>query len=144
MPGKTMSLPSEYTNTSRLTFHSTRLTVSFTVCNGSAPRRYIIEIWLVSHLGSIRKLDSVYGSEYIHQTARSLYRCRLSCKDPFPSPLTQDDWVEEVWKEACCRTEVHAVTTLSNSSSLCRDEACLVFCHMWHGFTRIFRLNVTT
>jgi hypothetical protein len=48
----------------------------------------------------IRELDSVYGLDDIDRTtnwqAQSLYRCWLSCKDAFPSSLTQDDWVKDV------------------------------------------------
>jgi hypothetical protein len=81
------------------------------------------------------QLDSVCGSEDIYRTARSLYRCLLSCKDAFPPPLMQEDWAKDVWKEACYRTEVHPSTNLLRQDA---QEACLVFCHIWHSFTWIF------
>ena len=36
-------------------------------------------------------------------TARALYRCRLSCKDAFPSPYLKEEWAKDVWKEACAK-----------------------------------------
>ena len=36
-------------------------------------------------------------------TARALYRCRLSCKDAFPSPDLKKEWAKDVWDEACAR-----------------------------------------
>jgi len=72
-------------------------------------------------------LDSDYGSGNIHRTAhwqaQSLYRCWLSCKDPFPSSLTQEDWVKAVWREVCYRTEVHPSPNLLRRN----EEACLFF-----------------
>jgi hypothetical protein len=49
------------------------------------------------------------------KVARRLYRCYLSCKDAFPSPCQQEEFVAAVWSEACKRV----------GSSLCqipRDE----------------------
>jgi len=57
----------------------------------------------------LRELDSAHGLEDIYRrvikTARSLYWCWLSCKDPFPSSDMKDKWVVDVWNEACIRTE---------------------------------------
>jgi len=47
-----------------------------------------------------RELDSVYGSEDVYRTARSLYRCWLSCTGAFPSSRTQDNWVVDAWDQA--------------------------------------------
>ena len=82
--------------------------------------------------------DSIYGSGNVCRTARSLYRCSLCCKDTFPSSLTQDQWVEDAWNEACSRAD-------ADPNSLIRqdEKARLVFCLIWHSFTQIFRLNVT-
>lgn len=87
----------------------------------------------------IRELDAGYGLDNKHRTtqAQSLYRCWLSCKGAFPPPLTQDDWEKEVWKEVCYRTEVHPSPNLLRQD----EEACLVFCYIWHSFTWIFSLN---
>ncbi|KAH9984994.1 hypothetical protein BJV77DRAFT_141797 [Russula vinacea] len=35
------------------------------------------------------------------ETAQSLYRCRLSCKDAFPSPDSKKEWTRDAWNEAC-------------------------------------------
>src|SRR6266566_8626797 len=99
---------------------------------------HVIASWSVSLCTyHIRELDSVYGLDSIYRTARSLYRCWLSCKDAFPSSLTQDDWVKDVWKEACYRTELHPSPILLRRD----EEACLVFCHIWRNFTWIFSSN---
>ena len=37
------------------------------------------------------------------RTARSLYRCYLSCKDAFPTPDLKEELVKAVWKEARVR-----------------------------------------
>jgi hypothetical protein len=37
----------------------------------------------------------------VMEVARRLYRCCLSCKDPFPSPCQQEEFVAAVWSEAC-------------------------------------------
>ena len=63
----------------------------------------------------------MYGSEDIYRTARSLYRSWLSCKDPFPSPLTQEKWEVDALNEACFRIDAQA-NSLRND-----EEACLVF-----------------
>jgi hypothetical protein len=130
-----MSSPKKYTETSRLPSQATTypyLTIPFAVYVGqslrpipiSASTGHIIASWLVSLCTyRIRELDSVYGSDDIYRTARSLYRCRLSCKDAFPSSLMQDDWVEEVWKEVCYRTVVDPSPNLSRQD----EEACLFF-----------------
>jgi hypothetical protein len=34
-------------------------------------------------------------------TAQSLYRCRLSCKEAFPPPDLKKEWARDVWNEAC-------------------------------------------
>jgi len=53
--------------------------------------------------GTSSDADNIYRTAQ----AQSLYRCWLSCKDAFPPSLVQDDWVKDVWKEICYRTEVH-------------------------------------
>jgi hypothetical protein len=49
------------------------------------------------------------GHIYSHviRTARSLYRCRLSCKHAFPSPDLMKEWAKDVWDEACARGGTH-------------------------------------
>jgi hypothetical protein len=64
-------------------------------------------------------LDDIYHP--VIKTARSLYRCWLSCKDAFPSSDMEYEWVVGVWNEACFRTET--------SPNMLRpdEEACLFF-----------------
>ena len=64
---------------------------------------------------------TVDGPEDVYRTARSLYRCWLSCKDAFPSFRTQDKWVVDAWNEAYSRTGTHP------NSLRQEEEACLVF-----------------
>jgi Domain of unknown function (DUF6532) len=61
-------------------------------------------------LHRIHELDLLYGLESLDDnhgrvvmTARALYRCRLSCKDAFPSPDLKEEWAKDVWKEACAK-----------------------------------------
>jgi hypothetical protein len=73
----------------------------------------------------IRELDSAHGLEDIYRpvikTARQLYRCWFSCKDAFPSSDMKDEWVVDVWNEACLRTG-------ASPNLLPQDEeACLLF-----------------
>jgi hypothetical protein len=79
-----------------------------------------IENWSVSLCTySIHELD--YGLEHIYRTARSLYRCWLSCKEAFPSSLTREDWVVDAWNVACLRAD-------SRPNLLRQDEeACSFF-----------------
>ena len=65
-----------------------------------------------------------YGSDRVLKTARTLYRCWLSCKDAFPTPDMKGRWAADVWNEACLRTK-----TRPNSSPK-DEEACLFFCHV--------------
>ena len=63
-------------------------------------------------------------------TARSLYRCYLSCKDAFPGAYLKEELGKAVWKEACAREG-------ADPNLYHRDkEVRLIssFCHMWHGF----------
>jgi hypothetical protein len=88
----------------------------------------------------IRELNSAQeleGASYIHviRTARSLYRCFLSCKDAFPTPDMKEELAKGVWNEACAREG--ALPGLSHQ----HKEAGL-FSHMGHQLTRIFRLYV--
>jgi len=46
-------------------------------------------------------------SSRVTRTARSLYRCYLSCKDAFPTPDMQDELAKGVWDEACIREGAH-------------------------------------
>ncbi|KAN0116039.1 hypothetical protein V8E52_006345 [Russula decolorans] len=48
--------------------------------------------------GTSSEADNIYRTTQ----AQSLYRCWLSCRDAFPSSLTQEDWVRDVWKEFKC------------------------------------------
>jgi len=43
-------------------------------------------------------------SDAVMRVARPLYRCYLSCKDAFPSPYEEEEWVAAVWSEACARS----------------------------------------
>jgi hypothetical protein len=38
------------------------------------------------------------------KVARRLYRCYLSCKGAFPSSYQNDEWMADVWSDACERT----------------------------------------
>ena len=42
------------------------------------------------------------------RTARSLYRCYLSCKEAFPTPDLKEELVKAVWNEACAREGGHS------------------------------------
>ena len=46
-------------------------------------------------------LDDNHGRVVV--TARALYRCRLSCKDAFPSPYLKEEWAKDAWSEACAK-----------------------------------------
>ena len=69
--------------------------------------------------------DDFARLEFIYRTARSLYRCWLSCKDAFPSSLTQDKWVVDARNEAYSRADARPNLILRQDY-----VACLVFCHM--------------
>jgi hypothetical protein len=74
------------------------------------------------------------GHIYSHviRTARSLYRCRLSCKHAFPSPDLMKEWAKDVWDEACARGGTHPYLLNKN------EEAGLFFCLCGadsHGFS---------
>jgi hypothetical protein len=62
-------------------------------------------------------LEGIYRR--LKKTARMLYWCWLSCKDPFPSSDMKDKWVVDVWNEARMRTE--APPNLSPKG----EEVCL-------------------
>ncbi|KAH9984988.1 hypothetical protein BJV77DRAFT_1162251 [Russula vinacea] len=47
------------------------------------------------------QLDDSHGR--VVNTAQALYRCRLSCRDAFPSPDLKKEWATEVWNEACAK-----------------------------------------
>ncbi|KAH9984993.1 hypothetical protein BJV77DRAFT_141661 [Russula vinacea] len=47
------------------------------------------------------QLDDNHGRVVV--TARALYRCRLSCKDAFPSPYLKEEWAKDAWSEACAK-----------------------------------------
>ena len=53
------------------------------------------------------RADSLHGLDDSHgrvvNTAQALYRCRLSCRDAFPSPDLKKEWATEVWNEACAK-----------------------------------------
>ncbi|KAI0265923.1 hypothetical protein BC834DRAFT_158132 [Gloeopeniophorella convolvens] len=44
--------------------------------------------------------------EHVVTTARTLYRCCLSCKNAFPDPKVSAEWEEPAWIEACTRAGV--------------------------------------
>ena len=64
-----------------------------------------------SRIHRIRGFDPVYELEDIYtrvtRTAKSLYRCYLSCKDAFPTSIMKDELVKGVWNEACAREDAH-------------------------------------
>jgi hypothetical protein len=102
----------------------------------STPIGYFIRTWSVLPLHSpCSELDSGHGLEDIYRhvirTAQSQYRCFLSCRDAFPPCETKDELTKAVWKEACAR---EGRPDLSCQA----EEAGLIFCSTWHGFTRIF------
>jgi hypothetical protein len=74
------------------------------------------------------------GSKVIYRPvitiARSLYRYLLSCKDAFPSSNMKDEWVIDVWNEACFRTRERRLFVP-------RDEEACLFYYMWPGLTRV-------
>ena len=76
----------------------------------------------------IRELDSAHRlediSSHVERTARSLYRCFLSCKDAFPTPDMQDELAKSAWDEACLREGAHP--SLSRQD----EEAGLFFGYM--------------
>ena len=61
--------------------------------------------WALHLRSRIHEIDSAHGLEDMHsgvvETAQSLYRCRLSCKDAFPSPDLKKEWTMDAWNEAC-------------------------------------------
>ena len=118
--------------------HSTYRTESMTDPSFSPNRVHHRKLVGFACTHSICEPDSVYGLEDIYRTARSLYRCRLSYEEAFPSHLTQKRWVVDAWNEACLRTDAHPPNLLRQD-----EEARFFFCHKWHCFTRIFRLNAT-
>ena len=65
---------------------------------------------------------SIYS--HVIRTARSLYRCRLSCKDAFPSPDLKEELAKDVWYEACMREGVYPDLLNKN------EVAGLFFCHV--------------
>jgi len=86
-------------------------------------------------ISRILEPDTLLGLEdnlnRIIGVARSLYRCRLSCKDAFPPQNLKEEWIAAAWKEACERTGE------CPSSPPLTDEACSVSCRTLHEFTRI-------
>ena len=63
--------------------------------------------WAPPLRSRIHEINSAYGLEDMHsgvvETAQSLYRCRLSCKDAFPSPDLKKEWARDAWNEACAK-----------------------------------------
>lgn len=120
-----------HTDTPRLPLHAISLIVyliiSVTGCIGQ--RQGYSQVWSVLLCTPhILKLDSAQGSEDIYgrviKTARSLYRCSLSCKDAFPSPDMKEKLAKIVWNEACTREGAHPHLLLRQDK-----EASLLFCH---------------
>ena len=120
MLGNIVGHPEMHTDTlrlpSRVTSRVVFLIISITVCIGqsqgrssvSRPIRYIIGTWSAPPLRPrIHEIDSAHGLEDMHsgvvETAQSLYRCRLSCKDAFPSPDLKNEWARDAWNEACAK-----------------------------------------
>jgi hypothetical protein len=75
---------------------------------------------------TLHGLDGNHGRVVV--TARALYRCRLSCKNAFPSPNLKEEWAKEAWKEACAK---EAYPDLLRQDK----EAGLIVCRMRHKFT---------
>lgn len=75
----------------------------------------------------IRELDSAHGLEdsRVIKTARSLYRCFLSCKDAFPSPEMKEQIAKGVWDEARVRERAHPDLPRQE------EKAGLLFCQIW-------------
>ena len=144
-----MNSPKEYTETPRLLSHKTFHT-TYPYCILLFPSQFMSDriysrFQLQSKPGTLSEAGwfrfaptvyamltlSIYGLDDIYQTARSLYRCMLSCKDAFPSSLTQNTWAKNLWEEACYRTIVHPSPNLFRQD----EEACLFLGHIWHSFT---------
>ena len=68
-------------------------------------RRFRLCIHRIREFDTAHRLEDI--SSRVTRTARSLYRCFLSCKDAFPTPDLQDDLAEGVWGEACAREGTH-------------------------------------
>ena len=75
--------------------------------SGTSPghRRFRLCIHRIREFDTAHRLEDI--SSRVTRTARSLYRCFLSCKDAFPTPDMQDDLAEGVWGEACAREGTH-------------------------------------
>jgi hypothetical protein len=73
-------------------------------------------------------LGNIYTQ--VIRTARSLYRCRLSCGDAFPSPDLKEEWTRDVWREACAWEEAREEAFLRVDLLNKNDVAGLFFCHV--------------
>ena len=75
--------------------------------SGTSPghRRFRLCIHRIREFDTAHRLEDI--SSRVTRTARSLYRCYLSCKDAFPTPDMQDELAKGVWEEACLREGAH-------------------------------------
>lgn len=57
---------------------------------------------------SARGLDPAKISLFnrVMSDAKRLWRCYLTCRNAFPTPDMKGDWLEDLWREACRKTEV--------------------------------------
>ena len=93
--------------------------------SGTSPghRQFRLCIHRIREFDTAHRLEDI--SYRVTRTARSLYRCYLSCKDAFPTPDRQDEVTKGVWDEACLREEAHP--SLSRQD----EEAGPFFGHRW-------------
>lgn len=107
--GNIVGLPKTHTDTPRLPSHVTfvqfNLLFPLQRCERGGMYRGLVSL-AFNCIYRNRELDSaqseqIYGR--VARTARSLYRCSLSCKDAFPSPSMKEELEKAVWNDACAR-----------------------------------------
>ena len=106
--------------------------------SGTLPghRRFRLCIHRIREFDTAHRLEDI--SSRVTRTARSLYRCFLSCKEAFPTPDMQDELAKAVWDEACLREGAHP--SLSRQDG---EAGPFLFGHMVLELTRIFSSFMT-
>ena len=74
--------------------------------SGTSPghRRFRLCIHRICEFDTAHRLEV---SSRVTTTARSLYRCFLSCKEAFPTPDMKEELTRRVWDEARHREGAH-------------------------------------
>lgn len=93
-------------------------------------RRFRLRIHRIREFDPVHELEDIYTR--VTRTAKSLYRCYLSCKDAFPTSILKDDLLKGAWSEACAREGAHFGLLRQDG------EVSLFFDHIWLEFTRTF------